>query len=733
MADKAPADKGSKEATFTALAADFKLDDKVRGLFLGGPMETLEDFCYYFADEKEIDAFVATEESLKGPAQKIQIARVRRAWAAVRQNGWCKENRNTISSVAESDGLLEEGTLREVRVQFWKRYKAKYPVEVNPSDQLLSSCYREMEKRLLTVYDIWKVKTLRHQVMTTKKRKQVGTDLYTFEDEIEVKPDTRGVEKYLVRLHTYLLALAIAGSSKVRGAPGEEAFGNDSTKFVKVPWDVLQLYHFRASRAVMSVPEVSRLTWLEERDIAERSAWVARYREGDETLGQVVQAVMEKSGAHWDAPSQNMAPRPSTPLQPQRPKEVQTPMKQKHGQQEGPGKWKDVPPISSRTPNKMQPGTIATALRDGTVLCQDFNKNKCDIKGSSCSKGAHKCAKVDPKGRPCGMPSHGAHNCREWNRSRWRKWHDRWRKCQLSPDGEKLEATQTESSVPSEVTTGSGQGSEPCKMDIISGPDYPLAKDFELAGWCIVAVDCLLGDEHDLSKHGNWVTIRGRLQRADCNWAALGGCDKSRIEGLQREHTSSNTTPTPLSSEGLPGDLPGLQGHDEERVAAAEFILGRLRLHQSGGGTSGRENPANNLHWHTPTEVGTLKQDTWWHAQARYLVALGRKKQRICHDVEEIRLWPDMRCSHRHRPQRQTSQVCEDGETWYPSGKEAEYTACLVFHIVYSVSIRPCQEGGAKLAIPRRLPVKYTGDRTLRLSGEVHRGLHATLRLLGIG
>ena len=85
---------------------------------------------------------MATEESLKGPDQRIQISRVRRAWAAVRQNGARIENHNTISSASELDDLLEEGTLREVRVQVWKRHKAKYPVEVNPSDQLLSRCYR---------------------------------------------------------------------------------------------------------------------------------------------------------------------------------------------------------------------------------------------------------------------------------------------------------------------------------------------------------------------------------------------------------------------------------------------------------------------------------------------------------------------------------------------------------------------------------------------------------------
>ena len=115
MADNAPAERGSKDATFTALADDFKFDEKVKGLFLNGPMENLEDFRYYFAEEKEIDAFVATEASLRGPEQRIQIARVRRAWAAVRQNGVRKENRNTVSSAAELDDLLEEGAHQILR------------------------------------------------------------------------------------------------------------------------------------------------------------------------------------------------------------------------------------------------------------------------------------------------------------------------------------------------------------------------------------------------------------------------------------------------------------------------------------------------------------------------------------------------------------------------------------------------------------------------------------------
>ncbi len=132
------------------------------------------------------------------------------------------------------------------------------------------------------------------------------------------------------------------------------------------------------------------------------------------------------------------------------------------------------------------------------------------------------------------------------------------------------------------------------------------------------------------------------------------------------------------------------------------------------------------MHWYTPTEVGMFKQGTWWDRiyDACTFQGAGRKKQCIRHDVEEIRLWPDMRCRHLHHPQEWTPQVDEDGRTWYPSKEEAEYTACLVFHIVYSVSAWACRVGRAKLAIPRRPPVECNGDRRewLQLDARALRG-----------
>ena len=70
--------------------------------------------------------------------------------------------------------------------------------------------------------------------MTTEKSKKVGTDRYTFENEPELSTECQGVEKYLAVLHTYFLALSSAGSSKAQGAPSDETFVSDSTKFVSI-------------------------------------------------------------------------------------------------------------------------------------------------------------------------------------------------------------------------------------------------------------------------------------------------------------------------------------------------------------------------------------------------------------------------------------------------------------------------------------------------------------------
>ena len=436
-----PAQKATKAETFTTLCDDFQLDKKVFLLFMNSPMESLEDFRYYFVKEEEMDSFLAQDSTLKDAPLRLQIARLRRAWSAVRQCALKRESGRQASTAVELDDLLEEATLREVKVSFWRRYRLRYPAEVMPSDQLVSRCYRELDKRLLAVYNVWTVKTLMYQVTSNRKRKQVGTDLYVLEDDRESLP-AKSADKYLALLHAYLLSLAVAGSSRAPGAPAEaEPFGSDPTKYVVAPWDVLQAYHFRAVRCAQLIPEMQRVAWLERIDVAERAVWVSQFREGTETLGQVVQSVMDRRGAHWEAPlnaatleqgAKVMDRRGAHWEMPQdesqshygRDQQQQQPQRRSDGgmgSKGGRGGKGSKGGVGTATPGKGSPGrggspgwgSVAATLKDGIALCVDFQRGACAGKGRECPKGMHKCARVTSRGRVCGMLYHGAHQCRQ--------------------------------------------------------------------------------------------------------------------------------------------------------------------------------------------------------------------------------------------------------------------------------------------------------------------------------
>ena len=73
------------------------------------------------------------------------------------------------------DDLLPEEKLKDVKLAFRKRNHVRHPVDMQPSDTLVSRCSREVGRRLLTVYNIWGVKTLLHQVSRNRKRKKMGS------------------------------------------------------------------------------------------------------------------------------------------------------------------------------------------------------------------------------------------------------------------------------------------------------------------------------------------------------------------------------------------------------------------------------------------------------------------------------------------------------------------------------------------------------------------------------
>jgi len=407
-AEIVPSQKETKDATFACMAKDFNIDDKVLALLMASPMDNLEDFRYYFTEEKEVDAFVAQEASLKDQQLRIQVSRLRRAWASVRQMSLRREARQSTSTVAEMDDLLCEVDLRNAKVQFWMRYKLRYPADITPCDQIISRCYRELDKRLLTVYDMWKVRSLKHQVTTTRKRKQVGDGLFTFEEDVHAD-SSRTVSVYLANLHTYLLALAITGTVKKSDAPDKETFGSDPLKFIAAPWDVLESYYFRAVESISAIPEVSRMAWLERADLSERAVWVSTFRDGEDTIGEVIKQTMDRRGAHWDPPA--LPPPSHQQQQPQR-RDQQQPQRGQSGKGGKQDQARSSGQQSGHSQQQLKPGAVAAALKSGARLCADFQKGWCKVKGPQCPKGLHKCGHVTEKGRICGMNFHGASKCK---------------------------------------------------------------------------------------------------------------------------------------------------------------------------------------------------------------------------------------------------------------------------------------------------------------------------------
>ena len=391
-----PKEGASGEEVLKSLGAHFKWHDEVTKALVTSSIESMDEFRYFFDDEAKIEPWVSKLNL--GDQKQIQAARLRRAWASVRLFYQQSEQDRSQVPVADLDTILPESELRDAKVLFWRRYKMRFPAEVHPADSTVSRVAREMEKRMLCVFNLlWKVKSLQFQLHCTQKKRKLGDGLYTDEVDDE-EPATRDVETYLDRLYTLMLAYSIAGSSPIPGAPAVAEgsnLGADSTRFVAVPLDVMMAYLLRAKKTVMQVPASKRLHWLQTRDAEERSEWVSRFREGTSTLGQIVKAVFSARDAHWIPMTSGMLSEGPLPLA--------QPGVSPTGQDQ-PSKFVLGKPVNGRK--------VARCMKDGTKLCAAYQQAQCKSKGH-CTNGAHRCGVVLRGERVCGAPSHGASTCRQ--------------------------------------------------------------------------------------------------------------------------------------------------------------------------------------------------------------------------------------------------------------------------------------------------------------------------------
>ena len=106
---------------------------------------------------------------------------------------------------------------------------------------------------------------------------------------------------YLMKLETYLLALAIVGCRPRDPPPtAPESLSSNSLDYAQVPYDTLFRYYARCQDLVYRTAESKRLSVLQHLDVEERGQWSARTAVGA-SLGSVIHAVHRERDALWIA------------------------------------------------------------------------------------------------------------------------------------------------------------------------------------------------------------------------------------------------------------------------------------------------------------------------------------------------------------------------------------------------------------------------------------------------
>ena len=168
-----PREGATPAQLFTELAKNFKLHDAVRDALINSQIENLEEFRFLFDQETKVDLWI--QKLSLGEEKALQGARLRRAWYAVRLYYQQAEQDRSKVALSDLDSMLEETELRDAKTAFWRRYRQRYPADLHPADATLSRVTREITKRMLCVFDVWKVKSLQFQLHTTNGKGRWGT------------------------------------------------------------------------------------------------------------------------------------------------------------------------------------------------------------------------------------------------------------------------------------------------------------------------------------------------------------------------------------------------------------------------------------------------------------------------------------------------------------------------------------------------------------------------------
>ena len=369
--------------SFEKLGDEFEIGPKVTSWLTspdGLAAKTLDDLlCACNGDG--IDSLIDAAE----PKNKLlAVSRLRQAWRSLKR---ARDSDGVIKrsgfDTNDLDDLLEASVLDDIEARHRVRYKMTWPPDIAPADTLISRIFRELEKRTLSVQQVFKVRTQAHQQRDVRKRTRVAEGLGMVRASVD-RDSAPTLHNYMANRLTLLIAYSKAGSKPRADAPTAEPKTVDSTKVVECPLDLLMRYYCRVQDGAHALQYHMAVGWIQRKDEAERTVWVDRFRNSTDSLGEIIRHTLQTREAMWELPTL----------------EVRLTKTPGGGKAEGKGKL--VPGAASKAPLvKPTPKKRAEALRDGTRLCRGFNQGKCTLSAKDCNY-SHQCSIVKPSGVACG-------------------------------------------------------------------------------------------------------------------------------------------------------------------------------------------------------------------------------------------------------------------------------------------------------------------------------------------
>ena len=248
----------------------------------------------------------------------------------------------------------------------------------------------------MIVHKVWKLKSLKVQLCTSRKRHKVseGLDVVVHGDEVAdmaVAPTGfDDIDSYLQQLELLIVAIAKAGCYATASPPTEEETpASDPCKYVFAPLEIGDDYlqrcvNFCRASLTSGFSQAETLACLAERDEQERTEWCERFRLGGATFGRIHREVYDERKSMW------LVDKKTQP--------------EKLGQ-------------GMLSPSTTMAGITVKSLKSGAPLCPEWNLGRCHKE--RCSQGfTHACnIMVKKNGRACGLRNHRAINCSNRNKT----------------------------------------------------------------------------------------------------------------------------------------------------------------------------------------------------------------------------------------------------------------------------------------------------------------------------